>query len=112
MSRFSAEIKFQTKSTIDFVEQFILLSHLDPVKDFSDNVWTKDATTNPGLYDSFKVSAVARIPNQFRSHLGQVYVPYCTSDAYSGRKGASSETGGYAFYGKVQFFHISSTVSQ
>lgn len=54
------------------------------MKDFSDNVWTKDATTNPGLYDSFKV-----------------YVPYCTSDAYSGRKGASSETGGYAFYGKA-----------
>ena len=41
-----------------------------------------------------------------------MYVPYCTSDAYSGRKGASSATGGYAFYGKVQFFHISSTVSQ
>ena len=35
----------------------------DPVKDFSDNVWTKDAKTNPGLYDSFKVSVlVARIP--------------------------------------------------
>ena len=31
-------------------------THPDAVKDFSDNVWTKDATTNPGLYDSFKVS--------------------------------------------------------
>ena len=27
----------------------------------------------------------------------EVYVPYCTSDAYSGRKVASSETGGVAF---------------
>ena len=38
------------------------------------------------------------------SWLVQVYVPYCTSDAYSGRKAASSETGGYAFFGKVQMF--------
>ena len=34
-----------------------------------------------------------------------MYVPYCTSDAYSGRKAASSETGGYAFYGKVKLCH-------
>jgi len=54
------------------------------VKDFSEHVWSKDATKNPGLHDSFKV-----------------YVPYCTSDAYSGRKAASSETGGYAFFGKA-----------
>jgi len=64
--------------------EYLCQAQTDPVKDFSDNVWSKDATTNPGLYDSFKV-----------------YVPYCTSDAYSGRKGASSETGGYAFYGKA-----------
>ena len=37
----------------------------------------------------------------------QVYVPYCTSDGYSGRRPASSESGGYAFFGKVilRFFY-------
>ena len=50
-------------------------------------------------FHSFEVEWNAR--NWIRSHIAQVYVPYCTSDAYSGRKGASSETGGYAFYGKV-----------
>ena len=44
------------------------------------------------------------------SWIEQVYVPYCTSDAYSGRKAASSETGGYAFFGKVQFFENNLTV--
>ena len=30
-----------------------------------------------------------------------MYVPYCTSDGYSGRRDASDETGGYAFHGKI-----------
>ena len=30
-----------------------------------------------------------------------MYVPYCTSDGYAGRRDASDETGGYAFHGKI-----------
>jgi len=64
--------------------EYLCEAQTDPVKDFNDHVWSKDPTTNPGLYDSLKV-----------------YVPYCTSDGYSGRRPASSESGGYAFFGKA-----------
>ena len=30
----------------------------------------------------------------------QVYVPYCTSDVYTGRREAGEESGGYTFHGK------------
>ena len=88
----------------------------DPVKDFNDHVWSKDPTTNPGLYDSLKVSycgpcsplcCICCIYSKRWMKLScelydmQVYVPYCTSDGYSGRRPASSESGGYAFFGKV-----------
>merc|ERR1711962_424460 len=64
--------------------EYLCEAQTDPVKDFNEHVWSKDPTTNPGLHDSLKV-----------------YVPYCTSDGYSGRRPASSETGGYAFFGKA-----------
>merc|ERR1711962_1729339 len=64
--------------------EYLCEAQTDPVKDFNDHVWSKDPTTNPGLHDSLKV-----------------YVPYCTSDGYSGRRPASSESGGYAFFGKA-----------
>jgi len=64
--------------------EYLCEAQTDPVKDFNEHVWSKDPTTNPGLHDSLKV-----------------YVPYCTSDGYSGRRPASSESGGYAFFGKA-----------
>ena len=33
-------------------------------------------------------------------HYLQVYVPYCTSDVYTGRRDAVEESGGYTFHGK------------
>merc|ERR1711872_1160340 len=64
--------------------EYLCEAQTDPVKDFNEHVWSKDPTTNPGLHDSLKV-----------------YVPYCTSDGYSGRRPASSESGGYAFFRKA-----------
>ena len=95
---------------------------LDPVKDFNEHVWSKDPTTNPGLYDSLKVSYCGPcnlfycifyiyskiwMESSCEPYDMQVYVPYCTSDGYSGRRPASSESGGYAFFGKVilRFFY-------
>jgi len=64
--------------------QYLCQSHTDPDYVNDDTIWSSDESINPALYDSFKV-----------------YVPYCTSDGYSGRRDASDETGGYAFHGKI-----------
>ena len=42
----------------------------------------------------------------------QVYVPYCTSDGYSGRRDASDETGGYAFLKLSYFWNVTFYISK
>ena len=53
------------------------------VKNFTGSVWSEDEEENPGMHNNYKV-----------------YVPYCTSDLYSGRKDADDMSAGYAFHGK------------
>ena len=55
----------------------------DLVKNFTGSVWSEDEEENPGMHNNYKV-----------------YVPYCTSDLYSGRKDADDMSAGYAFHGK------------
>jgi len=64
--------------------QWLCQAHTEPDYSNDDTIWSSDESINPGLHDSFKV-----------------YVPYCTSDGYSGRRDASDETGGWAFHGKI-----------
>ena len=47
------------------------------------SVWSEEEEENPGMYTSYKV-----------------YVPYCTSDVYAGRRNADEASAGYAFHGK------------
>ena len=53
------------------------------MKNFTGSVWSEDEEENPGMHNNYKV-----------------YVPYCTSDLYSGRKDADDMSAGYAFHGK------------
>ena len=53
------------------------------VKNFTGSIWSEDEEENPGLHTSYKV-----------------YVPYCTSDIYAGRRDADEISAGYAFHGK------------
>ena len=46
-------------------------------------MWSNDPAVNPPFHDFFKVN-----------------VPYCSSDAYSGTRSASADTGNFAFHGK------------
>jgi len=48
-----------------------------------DNIGSNDQTKNPAFYDFTKV-----------------FVPYCSSDVYSGTKDASADTGNLVFHGK------------
>ena len=53
------------------------------VKNFTGSIWSEDEEENLGLHTSYKV-----------------YVPYCTSDIYAGRRDADEISAGYAFHGK------------
>ena len=53
------------------------------VKNFTGSIWSEDEEENPGMHKNYKV-----------------YVPYCTSDIYSGRKDADEVSAGFAFHGK------------
>ena len=53
------------------------------VKNFTGSIWSEEEEENPGLHTSYKV-----------------YVPYCTSDIYAGRRDADDVSAGYAFHGK------------
>ena len=53
------------------------------VKNFTGSIWSEDEEENPGMHTSYKV-----------------YVPYCTSDIYTGRRDADEISAGYAFHGK------------
>ena len=47
------------------------------------SIWSGSKEENPGLWSSYKI-----------------FVPYCTSDVFSGRRGADEETAGFTFHGK------------
>ena len=53
------------------------------MKNFTGSIWSEDEEENPGMHKNYKV-----------------YVPYCTSDIYSGRKDADEVSAGFAFHGK------------
>ena len=55
----------------------------DEGKSLEGNIWSGDKEENPGLHDSYKV-----------------FVPYCTSDVYIGRRDPDNSTAGYAFRGR------------
>ena len=55
----------------------------DEGKNLEGNIWSGDKEENPGLHDSYKV-----------------FVPYCTSDVYIGRRDPDNSTAGYAFRGR------------
>ena len=53
------------------------------MKNFTGSIWSEDEEENPGMHKNYKV-----------------YVPYCTSDIYAGRRDADEVSAGYAFHGK------------
>ena len=53
------------------------------VKNFTGSIWSGEEEENPGLHTSYKV-----------------YVPYCTSDIYAGRRDPDEVSAGFAFHGK------------
>ena len=55
----------------------------DEGKNLEGNIWSGDKEENPGLHDSYKV-----------------FVPYCTSDVYIGRRDPDNSTAGYSFRGR------------
>ena len=68
-----------------------------------DNIGSNKQAENPAFWDYSKsklnmsdVAGCWMIPSSFFS----VYVPYCSSDLYSGTASASSETGNRIFHGK------------
>ena len=73
--------------------------------DRTDTIWSSDPAENPGLHDSYKVVLKTGSSGNFiggseRHACCQVYVPYCTSDVYSGRRDSEAATGGFTFHGK------------
>ena len=57
--------------------------HKATVKNLTGSIWSGSKEENPGLWSSYKI-----------------FVPYCTSDVFSGRRGADEETAGFTFHGK------------
>ena len=53
------------------------------MKNFTGSIWSGEEEENPGLHTSYKV-----------------YVPYCTSDIYAGRRDPDEVSAGFAFHGK------------
>ena len=51
--------------------------------DLDYTMWSKDPEENPPFHNFYKV-----------------FVPYCSSDVYTGTRNASEETGNYYFHGK------------
>ena len=53
------------------------------VKNLTGNIWSGSEEENPGLWSSYKV-----------------FVPYCTSDVFSGRRDSDEESARFTFHGK------------
>ena len=47
------------------------------------NIWSRREEENPGLWSNYKV-----------------FVPYCTSDVFSGRRDSEKDSAGFFFHGK------------
>jgi len=63
--------------------KFLMSSDPWPVNITFDGIFSSNATINPDWYDAT-----------------MIYVPYCSSDSFSGTLGKSTSTAGWNFYGK------------
>ena len=57
--------------------------HRAKVKNLTGNIWSGSEEENPGLWSSYKV-----------------FVPYCTSDVFSGRRDPDEDSAGFSFHGR------------
>ena len=65
-----------------------------------DNIGSNDQTKNPAFYDFTKGSTIWILFFKIEI-ISLVFVPYCSSDVYSGTKDASADTGNLVFHGKI-----------